>query len=222
MALSAPPIPSPHLPPSAALRDITALARAQPAFARIEPMAGPLVWRHRPSGFPGLLRTICGQLISNAAAGAIWGRVAALPGALDPAGLLALDDALLRGAGLSRPKVLHARSLAGACLDGRLDFAAMPALPDDRAVAMLVGVPGIGPWSAAVYLLFAEGRSDIFPPGDVALAAGAADLFGLTARPDPKALAAMAQAWSPCRGVAARLLWHWWRHRTGRAAGEAA
>lgn len=222
MARSIPSIPSPPPPPAAALRDIAALARAQPAFARIETAAGPLVWRDRPAGFPGLLRTICGQLISNAAAGAIWGRVANLPGALDPAGLLAMDDALLRGAGLSRPKVLHARALAAACLDGRLDFAAMPALPDDRAMAMLVAVPGIGPWSAAVYLLFAEGRSDIFPTGDVALAAGAADLFGLGARPDAKALAEMARGWSPWRGVAARLLWHWWRHRTGRAAGEAA
>ncbi|WP_431285543.1 DNA-3-methyladenine glycosylase family protein [Humitalea sp. 24SJ18S-53] len=213
--------PPPPPPPADRLRDIAGLTGAHPGFAGIESAAGPLAWRSRPPGFPGLLRTICGQLISNAAAGAIWSRVATLPGALDPAGLLALDEALLRGAGLSRPKVSHARAVAGACLDGRLDFVALPMLPDDQALAMLVAVPGIGPWTAAVYLLFAEDRADIFPPGDVALAAGAADLFGLAARPDARALAAMARAWSPWRGVAARLLWHWWRHRTGRAAGEA-
>lgn len=219
---TSPHTPPPLLLPEHARAEIAALAAAHAAFARIEPAAGPLVWRHRPPGLPGLLRTMCGQLISQAAAEAIWGRVSALPGALDPEGLLALDEDLLLGAGLSRPKLRHAQALARACLDGRLDFAVLPRLPDAQALAMLVAIPGLGPWTASVYLLFAEDRRDLFPAGDVALANAAADLFGLAARPDPRTLAAMAAAWSPRRGVAARLLWHWWRHRTGRAAGEAA
>ncbi len=214
--------PPPPFLPGHARDDIAALTAAHPIFARIEPTAGPLVWRSRPAGLPGLLRTICGQLISQAAAEAIWGRVAVLPGALDPAALLALDGALLLAAGLSRPKLRHAQAVACACLDGRLDFHALPHLPDAEALAMLVAVPGLGPWTASVYLLFAEARRDLFPAGDVALANAAGDLFGLPARPDPRALANMAAAWSPWRGVAARLLWHWWRHRTGRTAGEAA
>ncbi|MCX8134328.1 MAG: DNA-3-methyladenine glycosylase 2 family protein [Roseococcus sp.] len=189
----------------------------EPRFAAIEERAGPLPWRTRPRGFPGLLRTLCGQQISNQAAGAIWRRLSALPGALTPEGLLALDDAALCGtAGLSRPKALHARALARACLEGVLDLEALSGADDEAAVAMLCRVRGIGPWTAEVHLLFAEQRPDIFPAGDIALANAARHLLSLDARPAPRALAAMAEAWSPARSLAARLLWHHWRHVTGR------
>lgn len=194
---------------------------ADPRLAGIERAAGPLPWRTRLPGFPGLLRAICGQQISNQAAAAIWNRLRALPGALEPAGLLAMDDATLCGiAGLSRPKAAHARSLATACTDGRLDFAALKLMPDAEAVACLSAVKGLGPWTAAIYLLFAEQRSDIFPAGDLALAASAAHLLGLEARPAPRALGALAEGWAPWRSLAARLLWHHWRFVTGRPAVE--
>jgi DNA-3-methyladenine glycosylase II len=208
-------------PPDWARAGIVAIGRRDPDFAGIEARAGPLPWRRRDPGFAGLLRTICGQMISNQAAAAIWGRLSALPGALDPAGLLALDDDALRGAGLSRPKVAHARALAGAVLDGRLDLVALRAAPDDVAVAALSGLPGLGPWTAQVHLVFGFERPDVFPTGDVALAAGVAHLKALPERPKPRALDAMALAWSPYRSLAARLLWHHWRHATGRPAGEA-
>jgi DNA-3-methyladenine glycosylase II len=198
-----------------------ALGRQDPDFAGIEARAGPLPWRRRDPGFAGLLRTICGQMISNQAAAAIWGRLSALPGVLDPAGLLALEDDALRGAGLSRPKVLHVRALADAVLDGRVDFAALRGAPDDEAVATLSAIPGLGPWTAQVHLVFGFERPDVFPTGDVALAASVAHLKALPERPKPRALVAMAQAWSPWRSIAARLLWHHWRHATGRPAGEA-
>ncbi|MCU0943788.1 MAG: DNA-3-methyladenine glycosylase 2 family protein [Rubritepida sp.] len=192
------------------------LARA-PRFAEVERAAGPLPWRTRPRGFAGLLRTICGQQISNQAAGAIWRRLSALPGALTPEGLLALDDAALCGtAGLSRPKAAHARALAAACRSGQLDLDALAALDDEAAIAALTAVRGIGRWTAEVHLVFAEQRSDIFPAGDIALASAAALLFALEVRPAPRALAAMALEWSPARALAARLLWHHWRHVTGR------
>lgn len=197
--------------------DRAALFAAERRFAGIEERAGSLPWRTRPRGFPGLLRTICGQQISNQAAGAIWRRLSALPEALTPEGLLTLNDATLCGvAGLSRPKAAHARSLATACLDGTLDFDRMAELPDAAAVAMLSGVKGLGPWTAEVHLLFAEGRTDIFPSGDIALANSTRHLFALEARPAPRALAKMAEAWLPNRSLAARLLWHHWRHSTGR------
>lgn len=197
--------------------DRAALFAAEPRFAAIEERAGPLPWRTRPRGFAGLLRTICGQQISNQAAGAIWRRLSGLPGALTPEGLLGLDDATLCGvAGLSRPKAAHARSLATACLDGRLDFARLPALPDAEAVAMLSAVKGLGPWTAEVHLIFAEDRRDIFPSGDIALANAVRHLLALEARPAPRALARMAETWSPARSLAARLLWHHWRQETGR------
>lgn len=207
--------------PAWAEEGIAALCRADPDFARILPAAGPLPWRRRDPGFPGLLRAICGQMISNQAAAAIWGRLSALPGALDPAGLLALSEEALRGAGLSRPKVLHVRALARAVAEGRLDFAALRAAPDEDAVAAIAAIPGLGPWTAQIHLLFGFERPDVFPAGDLALAAGLAELKSLHERPKPKVLGEMARAWSPWRSVAARLLWHHWRHVTGRPAGEA-
>lgn len=209
------------LTPAWAEEGILALGRADPDFARILPAAGPLPWRRRDPGFPGLLRAICGQMISNQAAAAIWGRLSALPGALEPAGLLALSEDALRGAGLSRPKVLHVRALAAAVAEGRLEFAALRATPDEEAVAAIAAIPGLGPWTAQVHLLFGFERPDVFPAGDLALAAGLTHLKGLAERPKPKALAEMALAWSPWRSLAARLLWHHWRHATGRPAGEA-
>lgn len=210
--------PSPSSPSASARpSDREILFAAEPRFAAIEERAGPLPWRSRPRGFAGILRTICGQQISNQAAGAIWRRLSALPGALTPDGLLALDDAALCGvAGLSRPKAAHARSLAAACLDGRLDFDRLATLPDAEAVAMMSAVKGLGPWTSEVHLLFAEGRGDIFPSGDIALANSAQHLLELEARPKPRALAALAQGWAPQRSLAARLLWHHWRHITGR------
>lgn len=207
-------------PPDWARAGIAELCRLDPDFAGIEAAAGPLPWRSRDPGFPGLLRTICGQMISNQAAAAIWGRLSALPGALEPAGLLRLDEASLRGAGLSRPKVAHVRALAEAIEHGRLDLPALRAAPDAEAAAALSAIPGLGPWTAHVHLLFGFERPDVFPPGDVALAAGLAHLKTLPERPAPKALVAMARAWSPWRSLAARLLWHHWRHVTGRPAGE--
>src|SRR3982750_1051404 len=129
-----PPPPFPEAP-AWARAGIAALVAADPRFAGIE-----------------------------AAAGAIWKRLSGLPGALEPAGLLGLDDATLCGvAGLSRPKAAHARSLATACLDGRLDFAALPGMADAAAVAHIAAVKGLGPWTAEIHLLFAEQRPDVFP-----------------------------------------------------------
>ena len=207
----------PH-PPDAARRALDDLIAADPGLGTILANAGPLPWRTRTEGFPGLLQAIVAQLISNQAAAAIWGRVRALPGALDPAGLLALPDEALRGAGLSRPKVAHARELAQAFTDGRLSAAGLAAMPDAQAIAAITAIKGLGVWTAEIYLLFALGRMDVFPAGDVALAAAAADLKRLPARPDPKALRALAQAWAPARSLAARLLWHHWRFLTGRPA----
>ena len=141
-----------------------------------------------------------------------------MPGALVPAGLLLLDEADLRAAGLSRPKVAHARDLAGAFVDGRLSAVGIAAMADEEAVAAITAVRGMGRWSAEIYLLFALGRQDVFPAGDIAVAGAAAALKGLPERPDPVELRALAEAWRPARSLAARLLWHHWRHLTGRPA----
>ncbi len=193
----------------------TLIARDQ-RLARIETAAGPLPWHTRAGGFAGFLQIVVGQQISNQAALAIWRRLAALPDVLEPAGLLALDEATLRGAGLSRPKVAHARSLAAAFANGHLSAAALVSLPDSEATAAITAVRGLGPWTAEVYLLFALQRQDVFPAGDIALAGAAADIIGLPLRPNPRTLRLLAEAWRPSRALAARLLWHHWRHLTGR------
>jgi DNA-3-methyladenine glycosylase II len=208
----------PPSPPALARQALNTLCARDPDLARIEIAAGLLPWRLRPAGFTGLLQAIVGQQISNQAAGAIWRRLAALPGAATPAGLLLLDDAALRGAGLSRPKVAHARALAAAFAEGRLSEAAIAALDDEAAVAAIAQVRGMGRWTAEVYLLFALAREDVFPAGDLALAAAAAQLKALPSRPGPAALRALAEPWRPYRALAARLLWHHWRHLTGRPA----
>ncbi|MBJ7252859.1 MAG: DNA-3-methyladenine glycosylase 2 family protein [Acetobacteraceae bacterium] len=206
--------------PAWAGRAMSELALLDPLLAAIPEQAGILPWRRREAGFPGLLRGLCGQMISNQAATAIWVRLSALPGALSPDGLLALSDEALREAGLSRPKLRHARALAEAFADGRLSAEGLAALSDEAAVAAIAAIPGFGPWTASVYLLFGLDRKDIFPVGDLALAASLAALRGLPERPSPRELAALAEAWRPWRSMAARLLWHHWRHVTGRPAGE--
>ena len=207
----------PH-PPASAEHALKALIREHPDLASILERAGPLPWRTRTAGFPGLLQAIVAQMISNQAAAAIWGRLRALPGALQPEGLLVLPDDDLRGAGLSRPKVAHARILAEAFCNGSLSAAALEAMGNDEAIATIAAVKGLGTWTAEIYLLFALQRIDVFPAGDIALAAAAAELKGLDVRPNPKALRALAEAWRPARSLAARLLWHHWRYLTGRPA----
>lgn len=199
---------------SGEIRRLTALDRD---FRRILREAGPLPVRLRPRGFPGLLQAIVGQQISNQAAAAIWRRVAPLA-ALGPAAFAALEDRTLGEAGLSRAKIVAGRALALAFAEHALSAEALDAMEDEAAIAALVALPGIGRWTAEVYLLFAHQRSDVFPAGDIALAAALADLKGLGERPRERALREMALAWRPYRALAARLLWHHWRHVTGRPA----
>ncbi|MGE0221690.1 MAG: DNA-3-methyladenine glycosylase [Acetobacteraceae bacterium] len=207
----------PH-PPETAREALEELIRLHPDLAGVVARAGPLPWRSRAEGFPGLLQAIVAQMISNQAAAAIWGRLRAIPGALDPAGLLALPDESLRAAGLSRPKVVHARALATAFLDGTLSAERLAAMDDEAAIAAIAGIRGLGRWTAEIYLLFALGRLDVFPAGDIALAAAAADLKQLGQRPNPVQLRVLAEQWRPARSLAARLLWHHWRFMTGRPA----
>ena len=207
----------PH-PPAAARAAIGHLIRLDPDFAGIEQRAGPLPWRTRLTGFPGLLQAIVAQQISNQAAAAIWARLSTTPGATTPEGLGSLSDEALRAAGLSRPKIAHARSLAEAFASGVLAEAALAAMDDEVAIAAISSVRGMGRWSAEIYLLFALGRLDVFPAADLVLASAAADLKRLPERPSPMALRQLAEAWRPARAMAARLLWHHWRHLTGRPA----
>lgn len=207
--------------PQAERAALRRLYRLDPRLAVIERAAGTLHWRIREPGFPALLSAIIGQQISNAAANAIRARMEAAMPCGTPAGLARLTDEALRSIGLSGQKIRYARGLAEACMQGSLDLAAVGAMDDEDAIAAISALKGFGRWSAEVYLLFAHARRDVFPAADLALAAAATDLLGLDERPKEKALRALAEPWAPYRGLAARLLWHHWRHVSGRAADAA-
>jgi DNA-3-methyladenine glycosylase II len=192
-----------------ALREgLDAVAAREPAIARALAIAGYPAPRIRPPGYATLLRTIVGQQVSVAAAASIWSRLEQLLGEGLPAdALLAAGPDALRACGLSRQKQGYARSLAELVTSGALDLAALPE-DDEAAIAELVRINGIGRWSAEIYLLFAEGRRDIWPAGDLAVQAGLHKLLGLDARPGEKLTRALAEDWRPHRGAAAIFTWH--------------
>lgn len=167
---------------------------------------GPLPLRRRSGGFPALLQAICGQQLSVASAGAVWKRLEDAQ-ATDPKGFAKANDDTLRACGLSWPKIRYARALAAA----RLDYDALATMPVEDAVTALTAVKGIGVWTAEIYLKFAVGRADVFAAGDLALQEAARMLYGLPDRPTEKELRQMAEAWSPWRSVAARILWAYYR-----------
>ncbi|TJZ84903.1 DNA-3-methyladenine glycosylase family protein [Paracoccus hibiscisoli] len=187
------------------------LAAVCPVWARVLPELGPLPLRRQPDGFAAMAQAIVGQQVSVAAAAAIWGRLLAA-GLHRQQTLRDADDDTLRAAGLSRPKARYLRGIAAA----GLDWEGLRALPDDKAIAELVALPGIGVWTAEIYLKFALGRADVFAAGDLALQEAARGMYGLSDRPGPAALRAMAEPWQPWRAVAARGLWAYYRWAKGR------
>lgn len=186
-------------------RAARALRRLCPVIRRVHDVIGDPVLRRYPTGFPGLAQIVVGQQLSAASAAAIWKRTALAVDPFDAETLLALDVAALRTAGLSQGKVRTLRAAAEAMVSGSLHFD--PALGADALRAALLAIPGVGPWTADIYVLFALGHADGFAPGDLALQLAAQRAFGLAARPSARDLEAMAERWRPWRGVAAHLLW---------------
>ena len=188
---------------------LDALAAIEPAFAAARARVGYPEPRISDRGFVTLLRAIVGQQVSIKAAASIWAKLDAVTGgAADPANVARTPVEDLRAAGLSGQKVAYARSLAEEVLSGRLDFARLPE-DDEEAIARLVHVKGIGRWTAEIYLLFAEGRADAFPAGDLAVQIELGRILALEeSRPTEKAIRALAEPWRPHRGAAAVFAWH--------------
>ncbi len=187
---------------------LDAIAAREPAVAEALARVGYPQPRIRETGYRTLLRTIVGQQVSVAAAASVWAKLEALLGEdMPPALLLEQDFDALRACGLSRQKQGYARSLCELLAGGELDLAHLPA-DDEDAIAQLVRIKGIGRWSAEIYLLFAEGRPDIWPAGDLGVQAGLHRILGLEARPDEKAARLLAEGWRPHRGAAAIFTWH--------------
>ncbi|WP_420397898.1 DNA-3-methyladenine glycosylase family protein [Nioella sp.] len=178
------------------------LAQAEPRFAHVLELTGPLPLRRRKDGFAELLSAIVSQQVSVASASSIWSRMQdACLTAPDRIASASEDD--LRAVGLSRQKIRYAKALA----EAGIDFPVLRQAPDEEVIAALTQVPGIGRWTAEVYAMFSLGRADVFAPADLALQEAARLLFDLPDRPKEKPLRQMAEAWSPWRAVAARALW---------------
>jgi DNA-3-methyladenine glycosylase II len=189
-------------------KHVEALAEREPAFARVVETHGVPEPRSSKPGAETLLRTIVGQQVSVAAARSMWAKLEGAFGAPpDLKRLLGASDEELRAAGMSRQKSGYIRSLAELVLSGELQLEGLPKDNED-AIALLTKIKGIGRWSAEIYLLFAEGRADVFPAGDLAVQVELGRLMGLKDKPTEKQLRELAETWSPYRGAAAVLAWH--------------
>ncbi len=187
---------------------LDALGRIDPAMKKLWRKTGTPNLRRRKPGFETLMRVIVGQQISVKAAASIWLRLTETCQPFNEATVLAAGDEKLRAAGLSRAKTAYAQSLAEALTERRVVLRRVHRMPDDEAIDTLVDLKGIGRWSAECYLLFALGRTDLFPAADLALANAYQLWQGHDARLKEPALRTIAETWQPQRSAAARLLWH--------------
>jgi DNA-3-methyladenine glycosylase II len=192
------------------------LQRADPRLVPVVEAAGPVGIRYRPPGFEGIARIVMGQQLSVASADAIWGRFEALLGEATAENYLRQSEEALRAAGLSGGKIKTLNALAEAAAGG-LDLEGLAAEPAETATEKLTAIHGIGRWTAEIFLLFCARHADILPAGDLALQVAAAEALSLDKRPSEKELRAISELWSPWRGVAAKLLWAYYKTmRQGR------
>ena len=197
-----------------------AVLATEPVFAAILDEAGSPRFRRRHNGFATVLHIILEQQVSIDAAAAMFRRLSGLCRPLLPGHFLELDDVTLRACGFSRQKMAYARHFAEAVAGGGFDFARLAAADDAAAFAALRAIKGIGRWSAEIYLLFALGRTDIWPAADLGLQIAVGDRLGLGGRLDEEALRRQGEAWRPWRSVAACLFWQSYLHARGRRAPE--
>ncbi len=206
----------PALTPSCLASAVDELAARDTDLAGIVARHGPPPLWDRAPGFPTLLHIVLEQQVSLASARATFDRLLAAADPLTPARFVELTDAELLAIGFSRQKARYGRALAGAIESGALDLAALEKLDDEAVHRALQAVPGVGPWTSTIYLLMVLGRPDVWPVGDIALAAAVGEVKGLGHRPDAAEMAVLGEAWRPWRSVAARLFWHDYLRRRGR------
>ena len=192
----------------AIIASLDSISTAEPRIGAAVQAYGYPEERINPEGYETLLRTIVGQQVSVASAASVWNKLEAKLGTgCPPAVLIACEFDELRACGLSRQKQGYARSLAELILSGGLDLETLPK-DDEEAIALLTKVKGIGRWSAEIYLLFAQGRPDIWPAGDLAIQAGLGRILELDERPSERQVRELANKWSPHRGALAIFIWH--------------
>jgi DNA-3-methyladenine glycosylase II len=207
--------PGPLIDGEATLAIAVAALAAQDAetISHMLEVGGPTPLRRREPGFEGLAAIIVSQQVSTASANAIFGRLRSAIAPLNAQNLLAAPDDTLRTVGLSAPKIRGLRAVAEAVVTRALDIDALAAMTAEEAHEKLVAVKGVGPWTADIFLLFCLGHPDAWPAGDLALQEAARLALNLKKRPDTMRLEKIGERWRPWRGVAARMLWAYYRAR---------
>jgi len=198
---------------------VRSLRRKCEFLRRAHDLSGDPPLRRNPSGFEGLARIIVGQQLSVASATAIWGRFEQTLRPVSAAKVLKAPDDVLRAAGLSGGKIRTLRAISTAVKSRQLDLDALEGAPDLVVHESLREVSGIGPWTADIYLMFCLGRADAFASGDLALQIAAAMAAEQGERLTLAQLEEMSERWRPWRGVAARLLWHYYKVAKAQRSG---
>lgn len=190
------------------------LQTADPTLGAIIRQVGPYRITYHAPDFTTLARSIVSQQLSGKAADTIFGRVlgaaAARGGRLSPTRIAALGVDGLRPLGLSQQKANYLMNLAAQ----RIPYARLPSLPDDEVIATLTAVKGVGVWTAHMFLMFALGRPDVLPTGDLGIRNAIHRAYELPAPPTPSEIESLAQPWRPYASVAS---WYLWRYLDGPA-----
>ena len=201
-----------HLSSQSDLEDaVHALLKQDVRLKPIFELTGMPALRQREPGFAGLAAIVTGQQLSTASASAIWGRLTAAFDPFDPEPIRKARAQRLGRLGLSAAKIKTLKHLAREITAERLNLDVLAEEDADAAHHTLISLPGIGPWTADVYLLFCLGHGDAWPAGDLAVQEGIKIGLGLQARPTEKQMAPLAEPWRPLRGAAAHLWWSYYR-----------
>jgi DNA-3-methyladenine glycosylase II len=189
------------------------LSAADPKLAALIAQVGPCTMQipHHFSIFYSLARSIVYQQLAGAAASAIMGRVEALfpKGSMTPKNLLAMDEAILRAAGLSQNKFAALRDLAAKCLDGTVPTKrALARMEDEEIITRISQVRGIGRWTVEMMLIFRLGRPNVLPVDDYGVRKGMQRLYRMRELPKKEAMRRKARKWEPWCSVAS---WYMWR-----------
>jgi DNA-3-methyladenine glycosylase II len=194
---------------------IAHLKKSDPTLAAIITRVGPFRMTYREPTYETLVRAIAFQQLNGKAAATIFGRlVEAAGGRITPQSILALTEAQMRACGLSRQKLSYIRDLAEKTNAGEVDFARLPAMPDEDVIAHLTRVKGIGVWSAQMFLIFSLRRPDIMPTADYGVLMAIKKNYRKRTLPKPAQTLKLAEPWRPYRSVAC---WYLWRSVDGAA-----
>lgn len=183
------------------------LSRRDPSLAKAHNVISLSDWRIRERGFAGLVKLILEQQVSVASANAIWNRFELGLGAIEPKRILAKSFEELKQYGLSAPKARYILGIAHAHEEGHINFGELKELNDESAIAKLITLKGVGRWTAEVYLMWCEARTDLFPAADIALQEAIRILDAVAYRPSIEELYERSVTWAPYRSFAAHLLW---------------